>query len=366
MENISAQNTVIPKCVEDTIPEIVRDELGTPPTKTHLAVGLSGWLDDQRYLAFKSLGSWPHIEANETRIFEHIELLYDFVYFRKCDLSGPLFVGDRADFLLGKSPSSIPAAANGLYWLLQSVRYQTFTKLGSSLYYVDDDHNEVGLFGTTRSAVFEATAHFVQLAFLQMRLEFDHHGIYVPDEGLFERLSRKSNCSAIFTNQEVEFIANVSAQSISNELRDDGMLEKVSSSEVVHWANYSGLPDYLNPRMGNEIGNKQSFITLPSLQSWLARKPHFLPTQFIYKNYIPIYTSNSFFKDCYLAHIESLKISDQELYKEIGVNEVHLKWLKKGTRPLFLRQAFLLDNLIYRKLTGCTELQCFPTYHLDD
>jgi hypothetical protein len=341
----------IPKCVADTIPDSIKDELGTPPTKKQLVAGLEAMFDDFNFISSVALAknNDSDIKMEETLLIDHMELLYDFVYYRNCDMEKVFDYEELGDFIGEIWSGEITTAVSGLFWLLNTVRYQSFTKAGEGL--------------GPRSIVFDAAVHFIQLAHIQSRLEFGNDGAYVADKTLLKKLYRNGISRALFTNQEIEFIASVTGQSVSNELRDEGLLEKVASTHVVHWAKYSNVPDYLNPRMGNEIGNKQSFITLPSLQSWLARKPGFLPTQFIYHDEIPEYTAPDFFKLTYLTPINELKISGQTLQKLFGFNEIHLKWLKKGKRGLFFRQALLLDNYIYQQTSDETNRECFPTYH---
>ena len=288
------------------------------------------------------------VDIKETLLIEHVELLYDFVYYRRCDMEKVFYDEDIDDLVAEIWNVEITTAVDGLVWLLNAIRYQTFIVAGEGI--------------GRRNATFDAIVHFIQLAQIMQRLEFGGDGLYLPSRDLRREMNDAGTTAAMFTNQEIDFIASTSGQYIANQMKD-GMLDTVRSPELIHWAKFSRVPDYLNPKMGAEVGTKLKFVTLPSLQSWLAKRADFLPTQFIYQDKIPEYTHPEFFKNSYAKWLKKFRIKDQDLIRALGLNPTHLKWLHKGTRGMFFRQALLLDNLIFEKATGISHRMCFPTYH---
>lgn len=349
---MSSLEIPIPDCVSRTIPDTVKQHVGNPPSKAQLQSGLEALLDDFYYISLRTFGGgYPTADVSETPLTDYIDRLHSFVYYREVDLANVFVDGDINEFIEEEWSVDLATAVAGLHWLLSAIRYQDVTQAG------------IGM--PIARHTLEAIAHFIQLASTNYRLEFATDGLYKPDQYLSDKLREQGLSDALFTGQEAAFIASASVQTISNETREGGMLQKVASRHVIHWSEFSNIPDYLNPRTGNEAGNKQSFITHASLTSWLARKPGFLPTQFGYKDQIPRYTDSRFFKETYLPHISTLGITDQELLKHLKINVTHLKWLKKGTRGMYFRQALAIDRYIFHKLTGKNTTACFPVFHYD-
>ena len=307
------------------------------------------------YMSIARTG-YPGPKAAETELAQFVKMLYQFTYYRYCDteqvaeLAGSNEVDlsdDCCDYV------DLQVAATHLHRLLQSVRYQTIIRAGEAN-------------GQDQDPLIEVISHFIQLAYIQFRVEFGSEGFYQTNAEMNRRLKASDHYScAIFTNQEVGFISGILESTVSKEIRNEGILKSVANSKVLHWTQYSELPDHLFPRKGNEVGNKQSFINHESLQTWLAGRTGFYPTQFVYRDDFPEYTSPTFFRDTYLSALKKRRIKDIEFCDACKLSERHLRYLKKGIRPLFLRQANIIDNYLYgndpNPFRG--DHQCFPLYH---
>lgn len=356
----------VPKCVADTIPEDVRERFGVPPKIDDLIEGAV-----EIYEVAANMTSWGmgDIEFKEPRlsdsdIVSSIEHLYDFVYFRRYEMPDDYFDPALSFLVEDMNDPNLTGMCESLLLLLNFARLQTITQIGTPNLYAEDQDAAAADALRTKSSI-NAIAHFIQLAHLQQRIEFGTSGLYVPDAELEKRMARGNLGGALYTNQEVEFIAATSANNVLNAINRDDELKTVSSNHVFHWSSYSQVPDYTNPRISSESGTKTCFLTLPSLQSWLSirSRKDFRPTQFLYKDLIPPYTDKNYYRDFYSKHIRRLRISEATLKKEIGMSKKCIRWLSEGKSCLFFRQALLLENLIHEKTNGPSDRKLFPIYN---
>lgn len=328
-----------PICVSNTIPDHIKSQFGDPPSLENVLEALEVLYDDFCfiYLSFAGTG-YPGPMARETELAKFVTMLYDFTYYRHCDTNYIAQLCNSTEMDLsddGCDYIELQIAATHLHRLLQSVRYQTFVRAGEGT-------------GKDRDPLIDVIAHFIQLAYTQFRVEFGTEGFYQADSDLMQRL-KSAGCDTgdIFSNQEVEFISSCAATTISKEIKNGDKLVKVSAANVVHWSRYSDIPDHVFPRRGNEVGNRQAFVTRESLQTWLAGRLNFQPTQFVCFDNIPKYTSPTFFRDTYLSTIKKQRIQDVDFCRLFNLSEHHLRLLQKGKRPLFFRQASIIDNYLY-------------------